>query len=67
VTAPAGDASALRRAIERLHAGSEQAEMGLRARSLAEATFDRTQTVRAVGDYLETIVDGSAHASHPHT
>jgi hypothetical protein len=63
VTAPAGDAPALRRAIEQLQMGDERTEMGLRARSLAEATFDRRQTVRTLSDYLEEIVDGGLPSS----
>ena len=60
VTAPAGDSGALRSAIEQLPSGEERAEMGRRARRLAEATFDRKQTVGALADYLESIVEGPA-------
>ena len=58
LTTPAGDADALRRAIEQFPGGGERIEMGRRARRLAEATFDRKQTVRALSDYLEAILDG---------
>jgi colanic acid biosynthesis glycosyl transferase WcaI len=63
VTAPAGDAPALRRAIEQLRNENERTAMGLRARSLAEATFDRKQTVRALSNYLAAIVGGDLPSS----
>jgi glycosyltransferase involved in cell wall biosynthesis len=65
VTAPAGDAAALRRAIDQLPRGGERTEMGLRARGLAEAAFDRRQTVRALSDHLEEIVDGGVPSTRP--
>lgn len=57
IAAPAGDAVALRHAIEQLPS-ADRAGMGRRARRLAEREFDRGQTVRTLAGYLEEIVDG---------
>lgn len=61
ITAPAGDAIALRRAIEGIR-HVDRAGMGRRARILAETEFDRERTVRILGGYLEEIVGGGPPA-----
>ncbi len=62
ITASAGDAVALRHAIEQLPS-ADRAGMGRRARRLAEREFDRGQTVRTLAAYLEEIVDGGLPAA----
>lgn len=66
LNAAAGDAVALRCAIERLGL-VDRAAMGRRARSLAEARFDRRRTVQALSSYLEEIIEQRqpATASRP--
>lgn len=63
VTAPAGDALALRRAILQLRDSKERTAMGERGRALAESTYDRGRIVSALAEYLEDVRRGAS--SHP--
>jgi len=55
VTAPAGDADALRAAILSLLDPALRVEMGARARSLAVEKYDRKRSVEVLNGYLETV------------
>ena len=65
VTAPAGDAEALRNAILSLLDPNRRREMGTRARRLAVDSYDRKRTVEVLNDYLEDVADrGRRRSSH---
>lgn len=57
VTAAAGDASALRDAIAEVQDPDRRSEMGRRGREIAASVYDRQQTVRALADYLQEILN----------
>jgi glycosyltransferase involved in cell wall biosynthesis len=65
VTAPAGDAVALRRAILQLLESDERSAMGVRGRALAETTYARAQVVRTLSEYLDEVRSAATfHVRH---